>query len=72
MTTAMHALCAGAENADATEGYEPGTEAWYSLAISGFWSLMNDTAGGDLRWMYNIEDCTREELEDPPYNWLDD
>jgi hypothetical protein len=69
MTTAMHALCAGAENADDTEGYERGTEAWYGLAIGGFYSIMDDTYGGDLRWMYNLEDCTPEEIENCTYNW---
>lgn len=70
MTTAMHALCGGVENADDSLEdlkIERHSEAWYQLAVSGFWTIMNDTAGGDLRWQINILDAaTPEEIDNAP------
>jgi len=75
MTTAQHALCGGAENADDSLvdlNIIQYSEEWYSLVISGFWSMMNNTRGGDLRWTMNIDYATPEEIENGSYEWLDD
>ncbi len=75
MTTAQHALCGGAENADDSLddlNITQYSEDWYCLAISGFWSMMNNTCGGDLRWAMNVEYATSDEIDNAPYTWIDD
>lgn len=63
LTAAQHCLMGGSENADDTPEVKPRTQAWYKLALSGYWSNMDEYGEyGDLVYTKTPDELLEVEL----------